>query len=380
MAKPINLIGVSFSSVEVTERTTWTFAEFYDREGAKELVEITWRNDARRVGDLLVQSLSTLVGQDIVDESAIEPMLAFDPNELQTNQSLAAAVSALRTSIVGLQAKHEGISLTEALGGVPQSSVPLYANINRCLLGKIRTPESFADAASRAVADGFTVIKCAPFDDLREKPGPREILAVAKPGIDRVVAVREAVGPQIQVLVDCQSRFRRDTAPIISHEFAKLDVGWFEEPMEPADDPEGLVQVARTATMPTAGGESGYGQKFFDRLVSCGALAVIMPDSKFCGGVAEAYRCGVSASQHGARVSLHSPSGPVSQLASAHVTAAVPGSMPLEHAVYEASWRSELMSPPEKIEGGRFWFPGGTGSGAALNAEIISRYGTTWKG
>ncbi len=79
-------------------------------------------------------------------------------------------------------------------------------------------------------------------------------------------------------------------------------------------------------------------------------------------------------------MSLHSASGPVTKQASAHVTAAVPGSMPLEHAVYEASWRSELMSPPEKIEGGRFWFPGGTGSGAALNAEIISRYGTTWKG
>ncbi len=380
MARPINLIGVNFSSVEVTERTTWTFAEFSDKEGVTELVEITWRNDARCVGDLLVQFLGALGGQDIEDESTIEAMLGVDPNELQTHQSLAASVSALRTGIEGLQAQHEGISLTEALGGVSQESVPLYANINRCLLGNNRTPEDFACAASRAVADGFTVIKCAPFDDLHEKPGPAEVMAVAKPGIDRVAAVRTAVGPQVQVLVDCHSRFRRDTAPLISQEFARLDVDWFEEPMDPAEDPEGLAQVARSATMPTAGGESGYGQRFFDRLVDCGALSVIMPDTKFCGGVGEAYRCGVSAAKLGARVSLHSPSGPVSQLASAHVTAAMPGSMSLEHAVYEVSWRAELMSPPERIEGGRFWFPGGSGIGAALNAEIVSRYGTTWKG
>ena len=64
----------------------------------------------------------------------------------------------------------------------------------------------------------------------------------------------------------------------------------------------------------------------------------------------------------------------MSQLASAHAAAATPGSLPLEHAVYEAPWRSELLSPPERIEGGRLWFPGGPGLGASLDREALARY------
>jgi galactonate dehydratase len=131
--------------------------------------------------------------------------------------------------------------------------------------------------------------------------------------------------------------------------------------------------------MPIAGGESGYGTDFFDNLIQGGAVNVIMPDIKFCGGVVEAYKAGKSAIQAGGQISLHNPSGPISQLGSAHVTAAISGSMPLEHAVGEADWREELLSPPERIYDGRLWFPGGDGIGAALNQDVISLKGTKWR-
>ena len=128
--------------------------------------------------------------------------------------------------------------------------------------------------------------------------------------------------------------------------------------------------------MPVAGGESGYGGPFFANLVNRGAIRIVMPDVKYCGGVAEAYRIGRSAVQAGGSISMHSPSGPVSQLASACVTAAIPGAMALEHAVDEAPWRAEIMEPPERIENGRFWFP--EGATAALNMDVMSLHGTTW--
>jgi len=73
---------------------------------------------------------------------------------------------------------------------------------------------------------------------------------------------------------------------------------------------------------------------------------------------------------------MHSPSGPVSQLASACVTAALPGAMALEHAVDESFWRSGILEPPERIENGRFWFP--KGATAALNMDVMSLHGTAW--
>ena len=87
-----------------------------------------------------------------------------------------------------------------------------------------------------------------------------------------------------------------------------------------------------------------------------------MPDVKHCGGVGEAVRSGRSAIGKGHGFSIHSPAGPISLLGSGHATAAVSGAMRLEHAVYEADWRADLVLPTERVEDGRLWFPGGVGS------------------
>ena len=103
-----------------------------------------------------------------------------------------------------------------------------------------------------------------------------------------------------------------------------------------------------------------------------------MPDIKFCGGVSEAIKASLSASQKGKRFSLHNPSGPVSQLLSAHVTAAASDSMSLEHAVDETDWRADIMSPPEEISDGFFWIPRGHSIGSVLNQKIIQNKGVQW--
>ena len=131
--------------------------------------------------------------------------------------------------------------------------------------------------------------------------------------------------------------------------------------------------------MTVAGGEKGYGEEFFADLVERGAAKVVMPDIKYCGGVAVAARSGIAAVQAGGGVSLHSPSGPVSLLASGHVTAAMPGAMPLEHAVYEADWRADLLTPPELVSDGRLHVPAGLGLGAELNWDLLRRMGRVWR-
>jgi L-alanine-DL-glutamate epimerase-like enolase superfamily enzyme len=131
--------------------------------------------------------------------------------------------------------------------------------------------------------------------------------------------------------------------------------------------------------MTVAGGEGGYGQQCFDELIKTGAVKVIMPDIKYCGGVAEAQRAGISALALGGQVSPHSPSGPISLLQSGHVSAALPGSMPLEHAVYEATWRAEILSPEEVVKDGRLIIPSGPGLGATLTRSVINQRGKRWK-
>ena len=179
--------------------------------------------------------------------------------------------------------------------------------------------------------------------------------------------------------MDCHSRFERDTAPLIVDELHKLNVGWFEEPVQPTEDADVLAEIARWAPMPVAGGESGYGVEFFDEILDSEAVSIIMPDVKHCGGAGEAVRCGRSAAGKGHGFSIHSPAGPISLLASGHATAAVSGAMRLEHAVYEADWRADLVLPTERVEDGRLWFPGGVGFGATLNWDIVQRFGRVWE-
>ena len=82
--------------------------------------------------------------------------------------------------------------------------------------------------------------------------------------------------------------------------------------------------------------------------------------------------------RQGGRTSLHGPSGPVSILAGAHVTAAMPSAMPLEFGVYECPWRADLIDPPERIHNGRLHLPPGPALGARLNPRALQRHGQAW--
>ena len=377
--RPVTFEGVAFSSVRVTEHTEWTFATVFGNEGAPACSEITCGRLTGEVARTVSESMAVLKGTKIADERRIDDLLGIGLCQLRADRALATAISALHTVLLDLRSQRDGISLTEALGGDVQDGVDLYANINRSLLGGDRSPSTFGAADEHAVKAGFTVVKCAPFDSVQPPTTSADIPLAIRPGIERVAAVRSAVGPDVRVLVDCHGRFEVHAAPLVAQELARLDVGWLEEPMESTTDAAGLVEVAGKVGMPVAGGESGYGESFFEDLVRRRAVRIVMPDIKHCGGAAEACRAGRAATTAGGQVSLHCPTGPVSLLASAHVTAAIPGALPLEHAVDEAPWRAELLDPPERIEGGRLWLPAGRGVGAKLNAEVVSRYGRSWR-
>ena len=375
--------GLTFAAVRATPHSEWTFAELRDANGATAVVELTCGAETARAASVLAELVSALSDRDGFDEMTPDAALGLDSARIAGDRSLAAAVSALRSAIVLTHAASKCVSLRRELGGGEDAAgIPLYANVNRALLGSARAPSDFAAAAERAVRDGFDVVKCAPFDEVSPPSSPELILELARPGLERVAAVRDAVGPGVTVLVDCHSRFEEQTAPIVAERLASLGVGWFEEPVEPTRDDAALARIARAVPMPVAGGESGYGERFFLDLVAIGAVEVAMPDVKYCGGVAAAYAAGRRVVEAGGRVSLHSPSGPVAQLAGAHVTAAIAGDgevvTPMEYAAHEAEWRPGLLDPPERIERGRLILPEGAGLGATLNWDEVRRRGRAW--
>ena len=375
---PVHFHSVEFAAITATAWSEWTFARLRDESGASAVVEITVGGLTPDVVRLIGEQVDSLKGAAIATEADIPDLLGLYEQQPRRDLAPATALSALRTGVSIIQAVRDGISLAEALGGEAPASVPLYANINRGLFATPRTPADFARAAELAVREGFRAVKCAPFDEVTPKDGPAEAMRLARQGIRRVAAVREAIGPNVTLMVDCHGRFDVESAVTVAGELAELGVAWFEEPVRPTEDGAAMARIAERVPMTSAGGELGYGEGFFADLVAQAAVAVIMPDVMHCGGAAVAARSGRAAIDAGRAVSLHSPAGPVSLLTGGHVTASIPGSMPLEHAVHEVDWRADLLAPPERIGNGRLHIPASPGLGAELDWRLLQRIGRVW--
>ena len=270
---------IEFTEIPVTDRVTWAFATFHDDQGAAATLELARSRAMAGYDRILADMVASLAKSELSDETSVENTLGLDATRLQADFGLACIVSAVRSAIFELDCIHKGVSLSEAMGAEPSDSVALYANVNHSAL-RGRNPDHFARAAALAIADGFTIVKVAAFDYLPASPVEANTLDAALYGLEQVAEVRQAVGPDVDVVVDCHSRFDERTAPEVARQLAEQGVGWFEEPLQPVTDLDGLARVASQVDIPVAGGEDGYGAEFFGRLVESGASAIAMPDVK----------------------------------------------------------------------------------------------------
>ena len=374
-----------FYSLGVRGTSEWVFVEISDTDGITGTSELTSPGVSLDIPNALTKIAKRLRGTPITDETEITSLLGISEGLLRYDHIQATAISGIRTAVVDALAKKEGATLAEYLGGGQGAdTVPLYANINRAMLSdnqgpEDRSPKLFGEMAALAVDQGFTTIKCAPFDECHAPYKTSGLPSQTKPGLERVSAIREAIGANITLLVDCHSRFDLDSSVALESELHSLGVSWYEEPMNPLTEPGDLARLRACARMPIAGGELGYGIDVFRNLLRRGALDVAMPDVKYCGGVSESASIGLELeTQKPGSVSLHSPAGPASLLASAHATSVFNGEWPLEHAIEEVPWRAKILDPPELVESGSLVLPPAPGMGAELNRSFLTKHGCSW--
>ena len=285
---------------------------------------------------------------------------------------LVTAYSAIEQAMCDLAAQALGVGLDQLLGGRVRDAVPVYANINRA--ANRRTPEDFAQKAEHAVAEGFRAVKAAVFDDFpaaSRDPAERERFAAL--GIERLEAMRRAVGPSIDLMVDCHSRFDRTLAIEVARRLESVNLRWYEEPVDPGDL-AGTRAIRDSIRQPMAGGEILFGREGFLPLLQSQAVDVIMPDVKHCGGVFEGKKIAAVAESFGVAFSPHNPSGPVSMAASARLAATVPNCPVLEHAWGEVPWRPELLDPPESFRDGAIVLSEGPGVGHRLDERTLAAH------
>jgi galactonate dehydratase len=284
----------------------------------------------------------------------------------------ATAFSAIEQAMWDLTGKALGVPIYTLFGGKVRNALRVYANINRAT--NPRTPEGFAAAARRAVSDGFGAIKAAPFDGFPPAGAPaKEIEAAVETGIAAVLALREAVGPNVDIMIDCHSFFDVERAVSVARRLEPQRLTWYEEPVAPERVDETLA-IKNRIRQPMSGGEVLFGVAGFSALVQRHAVDVIMPDVKHAGGLLELTRIAAAADAAGVMVSPHNPSGPISTAASVQVAAGMKNFNFLELQYGEVPWRGQLLTPPERFEKGQIVVPARPGFGVVLNDAAIVKY------
>jgi galactonate dehydratase len=362
--------GVEVFHVKVNRRGNWTIVRLKTNGGLTGLGDASQSGNDESVQTFIKQFASLLQGQSIF---SVEWFLkATAPTIAENGVSAAVASSALEQALWDIQGKAFSVPTYDLFGGRIQDRIRIYANINRST--DPRTPDGFASMAEKAVAASFDAVKLAPFDETpRGLTDKDQIEHFKARGIACAAAVRQAIGSNRDLLVDGHSHFNLEDSLDLATRLEPLKLFWLEE-VTPAKPVENLAQVTKAGIMPTAGGESIRGVKGFYPYVKAGAVDILMPDVKVCGGMLELKKIAGLVEGAGLITSPHGPASPIGNQSAAHVMSTVTNFNILEFSYGEVPWRAELIDPPEQIENGALVLTGRPGLGITLNEKTAAKY------
>ena len=349
--------------------------------------EIGW---GEAIGDLHeeVESALSAMGERVVGSSIHEITRTL---ELQRKSRfwrdgpvLDTALSALEMALWDLKGKQLGASIHDLLGGRVRERARVYRN----LWG--RNAGEFAESASEAVSQSMTAVKVSPAGPTPGVVSRSELNDL----VDVVRAVRDAVGPNVDLAVDLHGRLTPAASRRAVHAFAPLDPFFIEEPCLPDGSASHLadLRALRTAQpIAIATGERlRSAHAFAQHLLPSPVVDIIQPDVSMVGGIRATIEIGAMAEAAQVSMAPHCPYGPVQFAASMQVAAASPAHLIQEFQSLGGAgsgggtpgggqnWAFELIAQPFRIEGGHVDVSTGAGLGIEVLEEKIEEHMDMW--
>jgi galactonate dehydratase len=274
-----------------------------------------------------------------------------------------AAISGIEHALWDILGKSAGLPVYRLLGGKCRDRIRVYQSCGGA------TPEACAESAVRLVETyGYTALKMSPHPPHAESlPWP----AVVRGAAARLEAVRNAVGPDVEIGLDPHARiFQPVRAQEMAEALKPYHPFFFEEPLRP-ENVEALAQFKRTCPIPVATGEMLYTTFGFRELLEKGAADIIQPDVCICGGLLEMRKIAALAEAHYISVAPHNPTGPVATAVNTHFAAATHNFLILEYHPDDSGPRADLLQRPIQLKDGYLEIPETPGLGVELNEDAI---------
>ncbi len=253
------------------------------------------------------------------------------------------------------------------LGGACRDHIPAYAN--GWYTGE-RGPEAFAQAARRVVDRGYRALKLDPFG-----AGAGELTREEhRRSVSLVEAVRDAVGPDVEIFVEMHGRFTAAQAIALARDLEPLAPGWLEEPVPP-EQTAALVHVAEHVTAPIATGERLHTRASFRDLFASGAVDVVQADITHCGGLLETKKIAAMAEAYNLMMAPHNVGASVSSAAALHLAACTPNLKIQEYFNdFAEPHVRDCASGLPAVTDGSFPLPSGPGLGVAFHEDVVEAH------
>lgn len=306
-----------------------------------------------------------LVGQDPRNiEHLWSTMVNFTrfPGGLVVN----AAISGIEHALWDIAGKAAGLPVYMLLGGKCRERIRVYQSAGGS------EPKQVADNAQALVEKyGYTAVKMSPH---QSQTSARPYNYVTRLAGQRVRAVREALGPDVDIAVDIHAKFFEVSRAIrLAKEIEPHSPFWLEEPIRP-ENTEAMAKLAAHVNIPLASGECNYTKFEFREILAAQALDIVQPDICVCGGLLEMKKIAALADAHYVMVAPHNPMGPVATTVNVHFAASTPNFLVLEYHPDDSAPRKDLLKEPLMVKDGYIPVPNKPGLGIELNEEALRHY------
>jgi len=374
--KEYSMIIEKISVVRMTFiREVWDLVIIDTKDGVRGWGEITGSMNIEGVAAIIETMGTSLQGKDATNRlECLHALTRWSyPSKLEM-RTYMTALSGVDQALWDLYAKGMGVPLHVAYGAKGVDSIPLYANLNKALR-KDRDEAILAEHGRKAYEEGFSIIKCTPFDESE----PNFLFSDLSNAFNKIKALTDHVDIG-HIAIDCHRRFARSS--LDSMLTALIDQCgipfWIEDCLDVAHQDELPLFKARYPQFRFAGGEDAFTTHELKKLIDWPMYDVIMPDVKYVGGPSVLLPFMCVAERSGTHVSLHNPNGLVATAHSAHLSALLHTGMPMEFPYRANIGRADLANPTEAVVQGAYHFNGEAGIGVEITKEALKEYGRTY--
>lgn len=275
---------------------------------------------------------------------------------------LGAAISGLEMAMWDILGKSLNVPVWQLLGGSVRDRIRMYTRAHGS------TPEALAASAKANVARGFTAMKFCPFEQTRGVDRP----ALVEDAVARVQAVREAVGPEVDIMLDFHGRVGPAMAIWLEEAIRPFRPMFIEEPTLP-ENVDALVRVAQQSKTPIATGERLIAKWGFREVLEKGGATILQPDPCVCGGIWETRHIGGMAETYYASLAPHNPYGPLNLAACLQIDACTPNFL-IQEFVDPTGLGAGYLKQPWVIKEGYIDLPTAPGLGVEVDEEFLATH------